>query len=347
MSKQHVGNYNELDCLRGIAQKLGGNAANRNELGALRVIVTQLGAIPEGRYISNMNEIQCLRAIVGSYTNPDLLGWELIAGEDGTSYMLRAEDEGYLIKPRHYYTNSLGVIAVDGPATGVIGPNLFVPEHQWWKLNDGSGTDIAAEVGQVGTTNAAWVTGKSGSGFALDFNGTSHRASTTATLDLSASQKITFTFWAKITSLAATQILFESSANVNNINSGVMVLADGGNLFGYVADPVNGSGANGKSMRSTTPPATGVWVFIAITFDHSVAVGDVKMWFGDGTTVTSQAMTLFSNGHTNTGNFSNDRIFVGARNEASLWADWELDDWRIHEGELSVGALTAIMNNPQ
>lgn len=343
MSKQHVGNYNELDCLRGIAQKLGGNAANRNELGALRIIVTQLGAIPEGRYVSNMNEIQCLRAIVGSYTNPDLLGWELIEGEDGTSFLARAEDDGYIIKPRHYYTNSLGTIAVDGPATGVIGPNLFVPEHQWWKLNDGAGTDIAAAVGQVGTTNAAWIVGKSGSGFALEFNGSSHRSSTTAALALAASQKITILAWVWIDSLVATQVLFEASANTNTNNGSFLIYADGGNLFGYVADPVTGAGSNGCAKRSTTPPATGAWVHVAVTLDNSTAGGDVKMWFN----AVSQAMTSSSATHTNAGNFGDHRLFVGARNDASLFFDGKIDDLRINEGELGVDAITVIMNNPQ
>lgn len=343
MSKQHVGNYNELDCLRGIAQKLGGNASNKNELGALRVIVSQLGAIPEGRYISNMNEIQCLRAIVGSYTNPDLLGWGLIEGEDGTSFLERAEDEGYIFKARHYYTNSQGTIFVDSPATGVIGPNLFVPEHQWWKLNEGSDTAIAAQVGQVGTTNAAWVTGKSGSGFALDFNGSSHRASTTAALELAASQTITILAWVWVDSLVATQILFETSANVNNNDGAFLLYADGGNLFGYVADPVIGDSQNGCSKRSTTPPATGEWVHVAVTFDNSTAGGNVKMWFN----AVAQAMTLTTDTHVNAGNFADHRLFVGARNEASLWFDGKIDDLRINEGELSVDAITAIMNDPQ
>lgn len=59
-----VANYNELDCLRGTAHKLGGNAANKNEIGALRTIVTRLNAVPAGSTVGNMGEMQCLRAIV-------------------------------------------------------------------------------------------------------------------------------------------------------------------------------------------------------------------------------------------------------------------------------------------
>lgn len=67
MGKTYISSYNELDCLRGIAHKLGGNAASANELGALRTIVTQLDAAPGNRTVGNMNEVDCLRAIVRHY----------------------------------------------------------------------------------------------------------------------------------------------------------------------------------------------------------------------------------------------------------------------------------------
>lgn len=67
MAKQYISNFNELDCLRGIAYKLGGNAGGANELGALRTIVTLLDVVPGNRTVGNMNEVDCLRAIVRHY----------------------------------------------------------------------------------------------------------------------------------------------------------------------------------------------------------------------------------------------------------------------------------------
>lgn len=69
MGKTYISSYNELDCLRGIAHKLGGNAAGANEIGALRTIVTQLAAAPGNRTVGNMNEVDCLRAIVRHYAS--------------------------------------------------------------------------------------------------------------------------------------------------------------------------------------------------------------------------------------------------------------------------------------
>lgn len=115
-----VANWNETKTLRAIAYTYGPRpTANWNDLKTLRSIVSALNAVPENRTVGNLNEIDCLRAIVGFYASG---GWELIVGEEGTSFLLRAEDEGYIFKARHYYTNSQGTIFVDSPATGVIGP---------------------------------------------------------------------------------------------------------------------------------------------------------------------------------------------------------------------------------
>lgn len=69
MGKTYISSYNELDCLRGIAHKLGGNAASANEIDALRTIVTRLDVVPGNRTVGNMNKVDCLRAIVRHYAS--------------------------------------------------------------------------------------------------------------------------------------------------------------------------------------------------------------------------------------------------------------------------------------
>lgn len=71
MGKTYISSYNELDCLRGIAHKLGGNAASANQIDALRTIVTRLDAAPGNRTVGNMNEVDCLRAIVRHYATAE------------------------------------------------------------------------------------------------------------------------------------------------------------------------------------------------------------------------------------------------------------------------------------
>lgn len=56
--------WNETGGLRAIASTYGKNAGGLNDLQALRAIAQALNGVPANRTIGNMNEIDCLRAIV-------------------------------------------------------------------------------------------------------------------------------------------------------------------------------------------------------------------------------------------------------------------------------------------
>ena len=60
-------------------------------------------------------------------------------------------------------------------ARNVASAASATPEILWWKFNEGSGTSVAGAAsggGDAGTTDASWLTGKSGSLYCTDYNGT-------------------------------------------------------------------------------------------------------------------------------------------------------------------------------
>lgn len=90
-----VGYMNRTGALRSIATSYGKAAGNYNTLQSLRSIVDVLGATPAGRNLSDLNSLDCLRAIVGGTADasgggtPALLSettdWETaVIGNSGT-----------------------------------------------------------------------------------------------------------------------------------------------------------------------------------------------------------------------------------------------------------------------
>lgn len=165
MGKTYISSYNELDCLRGIAHKLGGNAASANEIDALRTIVTRLDVVPGNRTVGNMNKVDCLRAIVRHYEaagpsfDADVTDWAdvRVPAAGGTvsaatkdavnTFVLAAKANGYWTK-----LNRINLFAGDQLAAALVP----------LKVGDGGATD----------TNVNFVAGDYSLATGLTGNGT-------------------------------------------------------------------------------------------------------------------------------------------------------------------------------
>lgn len=200
------------------------------------------------------------------------------------------------------------------------------PDILWWKFLEGSGTDIGATVGTDGTTDASWVTGKTGSGFALEFNGTSQNAETSNTVTYG-TNTITLCAWFWFDVTTGTRMLLESSATYITPNCfGIFVDA---NLL-YASN----TGATGERQEYIAFSTTGAWVHLAVVLTPT----DNKI-FVDG---VEQATTITNNNRTGTADYSAQTLFVGARNSGSLFFDGRIDDLRIYSGDVSAD-LALIM----
>jgi len=223
------------------------------------------------------------------------------------------------------------------PAAAATSPE---PELVWWKLNEGSGTTIAgsAAISDDGTTDAAWLTGKSGSGSCLDFiPGNSDDAATTSTIAFGSSiiTVCAWVYWDVVS--GASKVLWESSASYSANNYGFIAYTDTSVFYAGVS----GNAANFRT-EEVAAPATGTWVHVAVVYDNSTATGDIKIYF-DG---VLQSESLTSNNKIGSGNLSTYTFYVGARASASAFMDGRVDDVRVYSSDVS-SSLSAIVADPQ
>jgi hypothetical protein len=212
------------------------------------------------------------------------------------------------------------------------------PELLWWKMTDGSGTTVTATVGPNGTTDASWVTGASGSGYALEFNGTSSDASSSSSVTYSVN-KISISLWAYFDDTTSTRVLVENGNPYYTSVGGLIIFVDSGNL--YVS--CNGDSTNTVRSEYCAAPATGGWKHIVALIDGSTATANTDIYI-DG---SSQSTTVAVNTHSGTSNFATGTLYVGARGGSSLFLDGRIDDLRIYNRLLSGSEITAIYGDPQ
>jgi hypothetical protein len=210
------------------------------------------------------------------------------------------------------------------------------PDILWYKMNAGSGTVLAADVGGAGTTDAAWVTGASGSDFAQDFNGTTHAASSDADVTFGVNI-ITICCWLYMDDTSTTQILLESSEDAGAGGHCFEIELGGGNIQPTIF-------SNGVFYRRESVAATsGVWTHWAFVLDNSTNSGQIKV-FKNG---AEESTTLANDTKGSTANFTDKTVYIGARNESLYYYNGRMDDLRIYAGELSGAEISAIYADPQ
>lgn len=212
------------------------------------------------------------------------------------------------------------------------------PDVLWWRLNDGSGTTIAGTSsagGDSGTTDAAWVTGKSGAGYALDFIPANADNAVSDIPIVFGANVITVCAWVYPDVITGGPfVLWESGTKWDSGNNQFLVYIQNSVLqiaFGGVVGTV--------LNKSRTAPPAGVWVHVMIVFDGSTALGSVKVYF-DG---VLQGLTTGTNNRNTTANIGTATLNVGSRNAASLYFDGRIDDLRIYASDKSadVSAISA------
>lgn len=211
------------------------------------------------------------------------------------------------------------------------------PELLWWKMSDGSGTAVTAAVGPNGTTNADWATGLSGSGNALDFNGTSDGLSSDSTIAFG-TNVLTVCLLVNLDSTSGTQILAESSANFGANPISWAIYIDAGNLVAGIA----GTGPVFRQERCTAP-STGTTAALAVVFDRTTTGGEITIYING----TAQTTTLLDNSLNSTTDFTTRSVYVGARNNASLWANGRIDDVRIYNRALNSTEIAQVRDDKQ
>lgn len=216
------------------------------------------------------------------------------------------------------------------------GPSSPTPELLWWKMNEGSGTtlnDDSTLGTSDGTTDADWVTGASGSGFALDFNGTTDNATTDASVTFG-SGSLSITFWL--------------NPDVTNAADYIILTGSGANQFEVQINPphlqVSFFGDTGvRRERTTGELVIGEWHHFAIIMDGSTETGDVKI-YKDGNELS---LTLSANTRTGTSDQAASVVHVGASAGGSFLMDARKDDLRIYDRVITEGEITQIDSDPR
>lgn len=208
------------------------------------------------------------------------------------------------------------------------------PDLLWWKCNAGSGTAITGygtNGGDGGTTDADWVTGKSGSGYALSFNGTNDEAATDSALNVSTGV-VTLCAWIK------------RGSDNNDFPFYYGTTTDGDWFInGTTTWNVYLYGATGYRRESFTLPSTGDWhhYLIVISQTANSGAGDIVVYV-DGTLTST---TIWNNTKTGTNDIADNKLEI-AWNRATAWWDGDMDDIRLYSGDMS-GSVSSIMNDAQ
>lgn len=218
-----------------------------------------------------------------------------------------------------------------------VASSSFTPDLLWWKLNEGSGTALTGSAtggGDGGTTDADWVTGKSGSGYALAFNGSSDDATTSAALAFN-TNIITLSYWLWSSNTSNTRPLCTGGAGGG---SNTFFVVSNGGQHGYYD-----YGTTGYRREDYTIPTTNEWHHHLVVIDQTAGsgAGDVTVYIDGATTST----TVWSNTKTGTANFATTNLWIGSLAGATFWSG-RFDDVRIYSGNQSA-SRTNIMNDPQ
>jgi hypothetical protein len=223
-----------------------------------------------------------------------------------------------------------------------FGSSLPQPDNAlilWWKLNEGSGTSIADSSGNgynATLTEGTWITGKSGSGGAIEFDGVNDYAATTGSVTYGANV-ITVCAWVWEVSAPADEFVYSSPGATfpffGRFASGVIQKGD---LYS------DNTYATGRIETSGTG-ATGAWFHWAIVYDNTTSNGDIKIYH-DGTLVGT-SVTL--NTKSGTGNFAASTFYVGQFGTGAFFANFKIDDLRIYSGELDATEVGYVKEDPQ
>lgn len=211
------------------------------------------------------------------------------------------------------------------------------PEIMWVKFTEGSGTTAAATVGpNLTLSSPTWVTGKSGTGYALQFNGTSDGAST-ALAPTYGVNIITVCFWYYVTAYTGNNmVIAESLSGGYTTDGGWAILVD---LTTGEAETL--TYRTGYSLERFTHTSITTWHHWAAVLNASVTPHIHTTYIDGVLQTTSPAISSAV-----TGNFLGFTMGFG-NHGGGEWFKGRLDDFRIYNHALTPAEITAVKNDPQ
>lgn len=215
-------------------------------------------------------------------------------------------------------------------ASAALTPDIF-----WWKLNDGSGTNIIAAVGQTGTNNCSWVANATGYELLAQY------PTNTAAADgnvVYGTNKLTATFWVKNTSGKGTTVITSTTGDWSSYNSWVFDVVSGGVTWVRMRAPGAGK------LEATTSPLGTNEVHVALVFDSAAAgnVGAVTVYYNG----VEQGVTNVTTTKTQSNAFDSRPLCLmrsGSTGDTSITTD----DVRVFSGALSSAQIAAIYADHQ
>lgn len=214
-----------------------------------------------------------------------------------------------------------------------------------YKANAGSGTNLTDETGSYNGTlegGATWATGASGSGYALQFDGSDDYARSTGNVT-AGTNLVTVSFW----------LWVDSYANDNDCAVSLRGDTGGANTFWIL--PCSGAPSSGKfslqlqtadgyRIESITRPSAAAWHHYVITCDRTISGSDWRIWV-DGTEV-STTIDLDTGG-SSTNNFAVQPLFFGTYSTTIYRLPSRMDDFRLYQGILTEDEIDYLYANPQ
>lgn len=243
-----------------------------------------------------------------------------------------------------FLTDSAFVGSLNKPAAsgGGTAPDNTLILH--YKFNEGSGTAINDETGNNdGTNNATWITGKSGSGYALQFDGVNDFATSTQQASgviTYSTNTISVSFWLYWDSFANDDdIACETSPNSNTTYPA------------YYFDPNHSGGSFEVALRDNTGyrqerftrPSAAAWHHYVFVLDRRTATHDFIVYV-DGSVVSTTTGLTSSTG---TDSHATAKLYLMSRGGTSIFGAGRMDDFRIYKGVLDLDEVTYLYNNPE
>jgi YD repeat-containing protein len=222
-------------------------------------------------------------------------------------------------------------LTVRGPYNAAVSttPGLI----DYWRLGEASGTALADSVGGRTATAQNGVTLGTAGPLTLDpntaagFDGVNDYAS--ASLNLSAANRLTIEFWLNWASFANDdKLALEFTPNFNNNNGGFLINPDSSTSGGRfeVALGRNGTRNNAYFAR----PSAGAWHHYAFVLNTAAAGSQVITAYVDGKAVS---ITKGSSG--NPGSFASSTLYFMSRAGSSLFGKGVLDDVALYNETLT------------
>jgi len=157
-----------------------------------------------------------------------------------------------------------------------------------------------------------------------------------ATFDLSSTAKVSVSRWFNQTNLTGAQAHYELTTNFTGYTDGFLTYTDG--TVYYIGQQGNG----GYNIAQATMPASGSYKYLVDVRDKSAAASTEVIPYIDGSVISYSKATYNSE---NSNNFANSTLYINARAGSSIYANGNLDEFRLVKDVLPATWISTEYNN--